>query len=112
MFQELPNRPDFPQLEESVLEFWKSTGVYEKSLEQSANGFRGAVVDGRMKSRLVILLGIRNHLWVLPAWDKVSRRDAGHMHGRTHRVDIASISAELQQSNHSVAVTAHCCGYQ
>lgn len=38
MFQELPNRPNFPELEESILQFWKESAIYEKSLKQRADG--------------------------------------------------------------------------
>ncbi len=37
MFQDLPNRPDFPRLEEDILEFWKANAIYEKSLANRAD---------------------------------------------------------------------------
>ena len=34
MFPEVPSNPPFPQLEEQVLQFWKDSQIYDKSLQQ------------------------------------------------------------------------------
>jgi isoleucyl-tRNA synthetase len=46
MFQPVPNNAHFPQLEEQTLKFWKSSQIYEKSLEQRKDAPRFVFYEG------------------------------------------------------------------
>jgi len=38
MFRPITSKPNFPELEESILEFWKANRVFEQSIEQRSDG--------------------------------------------------------------------------
>lgn len=46
MFQPVSSQPNFPQLEEAILEFWEKDRVFEKSVDQRKNGPRFTLYEG------------------------------------------------------------------
>jgi len=46
MFDEAPSSPAFPQIENTVLEFWKERAIYQKSLDQRAGAPRFVFYEG------------------------------------------------------------------
>jgi len=46
MFEPVPNNVSFPALEEETLKFWKGRQIYEKSLEQRADGPKFVFYEG------------------------------------------------------------------
>ncbi len=38
MFRPITSKPNFPELEESILEFWKANRIFEQSIEQRSDG--------------------------------------------------------------------------
>ncbi len=46
MFNPIDPKPDFPKLEETILNFWESNQIFEKSLEQTKNGKPYTFYDG------------------------------------------------------------------
>jgi len=46
MFPEVPSNPPFPQLEEQVLQFWKDSQIYDKSLQQRSDAEKFVFFEG------------------------------------------------------------------
>jgi isoleucyl-tRNA synthetase len=46
MFPEVPSNPPFPQLEEQVLQFWKDSQIYDKSLQQRSGAENFVFFEG------------------------------------------------------------------
>src|SRR5690606_38494804 len=46
MFQPVSNSPQFPRLEEEILEFWRERRIYEQSLEQRREAPRFVFYEG------------------------------------------------------------------
>jgi isoleucyl-tRNA synthetase len=46
MFKPLENSPNFPQLEEETLKYWKENKTFEKSLQIRENAKKWNFVDG------------------------------------------------------------------
>ena len=46
MFPEVPSNPPFPQLEEQVLQFWKESQIYDKSLQQRSGAENFVFFEG------------------------------------------------------------------
>ncbi len=46
IFQDVDSSPSFPRLEEQILEFWKTSSIYEKSLDQRRGGENYVFFEG------------------------------------------------------------------
>ena len=46
MFRPFENKPSFPKQEEAILEFWRESEIYEKSLAQRTEGPRYVFYEG------------------------------------------------------------------
>ena len=46
MYKEVESRPDFPQIEEEILRFWDGHRIFERSIEQNADGEPFTFYDG------------------------------------------------------------------
>ena len=45
-FKELESKPDFPKIEEDILDLWKTKSIFQKSLEQREDSPEYSFYDG------------------------------------------------------------------
>ena len=46
MFKAVSSRVNFPEIEETILDYWKNNGIFKRSVEARKDGIRFNLYDG------------------------------------------------------------------